>query len=239
MLKIRGFYRDSLYMRILLVTEDSNIAHTVSKSLEQEHILETISDPTEAIYFAEDSSFSVIVLDQNISKIPADEICFQIRQRGIGIPILLLSNDSEVVTRVSSIDRGADVSLRRDFEPIELSAQLKALLRRYSPETHLDQEYKVGDLVIDLWKRSVFLKNKLIPMKRREFSLLELFILNRNQVLTRDKILCALWKDSAKTDSNVVDVYVCNLRNTLKDLTGLDPIRTVYGLGYIFEDLNS
>ncbi len=220
------------------MTEDSNIATKVSKSLGGDYILEITSDPSEALFFAEDSATSIILLDQELSKIPTDEICFQIRQRGINTPILLLSRMRDIANRVSSIDRGADASLVRDFDLSELPSQIKALVRRYSPETPLDQEYKVGDLVIDLWKRGVYKHGKLVPIKKREFDLLELFVLHKNQVLTRDKILNSLWKDSSKTDSNVVDVSVCGLRTTLKKLTGLDLIRTIYGLGYIFEDIN-
>ena len=93
-------------MRILLVTEDSNIAAKVSKSLGDNYILEITSDPSEAIFFAEDSAVSVIILDQEFAKIPVDELCFQIRQRGVNTPILLLSNLTDTINRVSSIDRG-------------------------------------------------------------------------------------------------------------------------------------
>ena len=225
-------------MRLLLVTEDSNIARKISKSLEKEHILDVVKEPTNAVYFVEDLAYSTIILDNAISSISAPELCYQIRQRGVRLPILILGEEKDTLGRVSSINQGADVCLSRNFDSVELLAQLKALLRRFSPDAPLDNVYKMGNLSVDFWSRCLFVNNKKYRLRKREFDLLEFFILNKNQVLSRDKILTTLWKDSADTSSNVVDVNVCNLRNKLKALTKKSFIKTIYGSGYIFEDFD-
>jgi DNA-binding response OmpR family regulator len=223
-------------MRILLVTEDSNIAQKISKNLDKEHILDVVKEASNAVYFAEEPAYSVIILDHAVSSVSINDLCYQIRQRGVRLPILVLSDSENIDSRVSSINQGADVCLPREFDPAELIAQIKALLRRSSLEAPLDNVYKIGDLTIDFWNRSIRAKGKRLRMRKREYDLLEFFILNKNQILSRDKILASLWRDSGETDSNVVDVSVCGLRNTINSLTSLELIKTIYGVGYIFEE---
>jgi DNA-binding response OmpR family regulator len=223
-------------MRILFVTEDSIIAQKLAKSLDKEHILDVVTEAFNAVYFAEEPSYSAIILDCAISSITVTDLCYQIRHRGVRLPILILSDAKDVNSRVSSINQGADVCLARNFDSTELIAQLKALQRRFSLGAPLDNIYKIDDLTVDFWSRCICVDGKKLNIRKREFDLLEFFILNKNQLLSRDKILTALWRDSGETDSNVVDVSVCGLRTTLKTLIKHELIRTIYGAGYIFEE---
>lgn len=229
-------------MRIGLVTEDRKIIEKVEMSIKGEYVLDTSIDGESLLIPGDELPPSIIILDHNIVHTSAEGLSYQIRNNRVIAPIIMLIDEADsaksIKAKVSSISKGADLCLGRSFDPLELNAQIKALIRRlfpkYSPRNS-GNEYVLGTLVVDLWNRRVFRNKKTVPITKKELSLIEFFILNKGKILTKEVILGSVWGSVSEVYSNVVEVTVCKLRKTLKEYGDISPIHTSHGLGYVFD----
>jgi len=228
-------------MHIGLVTESRRIIEKVEMSVKGEYVLD-ISIDGENLLAWRDESPSIIILDHNINHTSAEGLCCEIRNHNIEAPVVMLVDETDTAkairSKVSSISKGADLCLGRNFDPQELNAQIKALIRRLVPKyssRNSGNEYVLGTLVIDLWNRRIFRNKKTVPITKKELSLIEFFILNKGKILTKEITLGSVWGNVPEVYSNVVEVTVCKLRKTLKEYGGIFPIHTSHGIGYVFD----
>jgi DNA-binding response OmpR family regulator len=201
-------------MRILVVEDDAPLATFVRKGLEAEHYaVDVAGDGELAREMAADSDYDLMILDLNLPRLDGIGVLRAVRPKKPSLPVLVLTARSRIEDRVQSLDTGADDCLIKPFSFTELSARVRALLRR-GPRT-IETVLRVSDLELDRVARRVERAGKLIELTSKEFALLEYLMRNAGRRVTRAMIVEHVWNLSFDTSTNIVDVYVAatNLTN--------------------------
>ena len=220
-------------MRILIAEDDAPLASFIAKAFKSEdHATEIAPSGDDALQRMQKSAFDLLILDLNLPVVSGSEVLSKVRSGNSEIPILILTATDEVGERGACLDAGADGYLTKPFSFSELSARIRAVLRRKSAagQTHL----KVADLELDYMQRTVHRSGRIVDLTPKEFGLLEYFMRNPGRRITRNMIIEHVWKLSPDTMTNVVDVYVNYLRKKIDEGAKVRLIRTVRGVGYEF-----
>jgi two-component system, OmpR family, copper resistance phosphate regulon response regulator CusR len=219
-------------MRLLLVEDDSRIAHFVARGLqEQAYAVDVVANGDDALYQVEINDYDVIVLDVMIPGKDGFATCRGIRSLGKRMPILMLTARDAVDDRIRGLDSGADDYLTKPFEFGELLARLRALLRR--PRDLRPSQIRVGDLELDTASQTAKRGNRSISLTAKEYALLEFLARNANRVIGRSEIAEHVWDESFDPFSNLIEVYVNRLRRKLGEEDGKPLLQTRRGSGYI------
>jgi len=223
-------------MQVLVVDDEAPVRESLRRALTLEgYAVELAADGAEALHrLRDEGAADAVVLDVLMPGIDGLEVCRRIRSAGNGIPVLMLTARDEVADRVAGLDAGADDYLVKPFALEELLARLRALLRRSSEEAK--DVLRFADLELDPATREVNRGGDSIELTRTEFSLLELFLRNPKQVLTRSVIFERVWGYDFGYSSNSLDVYMGYLRR--KTEAGDKPrlLQTVRGVGYALRE---
>jgi len=218
-------------MRILVVEDDAPLASFVSKGLEAEHYaVDVASDGEQALDTALAIEYDLLILDLNLPKLDGLSVLHSARVKKPSLPVLVLTGRSRVEDRVQSLDTGADDCLIKPFSFTELSARVRALLRR-GPRT-VETVLRVGDLELDRMERKAERAGKRIDLTSKEFALLEYLMRNAGRRVTRAMIVEHVWNLSFDTTTNIVDVYINYLRKKVDGDRSPHLIHTVRGVGY-------
>ena len=218
-------------MRILLVEDEQKVASFIRSALEeQSYAVDVSHDGEEGYYLAESTDYDLIVLDIMIPKLDGFQVLRRIRTRKPALPVLVLTARGSVEDRVRGLDLGADDYLVKPFALAELTARVRALLRRGVREAV--NELRIDDLVLDASRRRVSRAGKPIDLSNKEYSLLEYLIRNANHVVTRTMIAEHVWDASFDSFTNVIDVYINHLRNKIDRNFPRKLIHSVRGVGY-------
>jgi two-component system, OmpR family, response regulator MprA len=177
-----------------------------------------------------------VILDVGLPGLDGLETCRLLRAKGDEVPVLMLTARASLSDRVAGLDAGADDYLVKPFELEELFARLRAMLRRQVTAEASAASLAFGDLQLDSKTRDVTRAGRELTLTRTEFSLLELFLKNPRQVLTRDVIFERVWGYDFGTNSNSLEVYIGYLRRKLEDVDGTRLIHTVRGIGYVLRE---
>jgi two-component system, OmpR family, copper resistance phosphate regulon response regulator CusR len=222
-------------MRILIAEDDAPLATVIAQAFKSEgHVAEVACDGHDALQRMQKEEFDFLVLDLNLPVISGSEVLKKVRSENPDVPILILTATDEVAERVTCLDAGADDYLTKPFSFSELSARIRAVLRR---KNQPGQAYlKVADLELDYMQRTVHRGGRVIELTPKEFALLEYFMRNPGKHITRNMIIEHVWKLSPDTMTNVVDVYVNYLRKKIDEGAKVKLICTVRGVGYEFGD---
>jgi DNA-binding response OmpR family regulator len=219
-------------MRILVVEDDKPVASFVKKGLESEqYAVDLAWNGEDAQTLVGEANFDLVILDLVLPKIDGLEVLKHIRSRKPSPPVLILSGRARVEDRVKGLDLGADDYLTKPFSFSELSARVRALLRR-SPNP-LDIVLRVEDLELDRTERLVRRGGRRIDLTPREFALLEHLMRNAGRCVTRAMIIEHVWNFSFDTMTNVVDVYINYLRKKVDQDFECKLIHTVRSVGYM------
>ena len=224
-------------MKILVVDDERAVRESLRRALELEgYEIELAADGNEALYRLESSNAEpdAMILDLLMPGVDGLEVCRRIRDGGSQLPVLMLTARTEVEDRVAGLDAGADDYVVKPFALEELLARLRALLRRTTDEA--GEVLRFADLELSPGTREVRRGERSIDLTRTEFSLLELFMRNPKQVLTRSIIFERVWGYDFGFASNSLDVYIGYLRR--KTEAGGKPrlIQTVRGVGYALRE---
>lgn len=221
-------------MKILLIEDNIYLAKSVSHRLEKEFIVETAYTGKEGKERALALNYAVILLDLTLPDMNGLDICKALRQAGVATPILITSADHTIDSRVTLLEHGADDFLVKPFRADELIARIHAILRRNSQRA----EYKItiGDLVIDTDSRRLYKGTDHIPLRRKEFDVLEYLANNKGRAISRITVLNHVWSDSKDSWQNTVDVHIMHLRDKVDRPYNTSYIKTVYGVGYMVDD---
>jgi len=218
-------------MRVLVVEDQPKMSRLLQRGLQDDGIAADVTDNGEdALWMAGSTEFDAVVLDVMLPGIDGFETCRRLRADGVWVPILMLTARDAVEDRVSGLDSGADDYLVKPFSFAELSARLRALIRRGSVVR--PALLKVDDLELDPAARKVHRGGTEIPLSVKEFALLETFMRRPGDVLSRLQLLEHAWDYEYENRSNVVDVYVRYLREKIDRPFGCDSIETIRGAGY-------
>jgi two-component system response regulator MprA len=228
-------------MEILVVDDERAVRESLRRALALEgYSVELASDGEEALRrLALRPPPDAVVLDILMPGVDGLEVCRRVRGQGIGVPILMLTARAEVDSRVAGLDAGADDYLPKPFALAELLARLRALLRRAGNGGIADDEsaaLRFSDLELDPGTREVRRAGEAIELTRTEFSLLELFLRNPRQVLTRSIIFERVWGYDFGPTSNSLDVYIGYLRRKTEAGGKSRLIHTVRGVGYALRE---
>lgn len=220
-------------MRILVVDDDPGISDSLERALRREgYVVATAADGELALAAVAAEPPDAMILDVAMPKLDGLSVCKRLRADGNGVPILVLTARHSLGDRVAGLDAGADDYLVKPFALEELLARLRSIMRRAAPAQ--DTEVLVlADLTLDLRTRVASRGGAAIELTRTEFQLLELFLRNAGQVLTRELIFDRVWGYDFGVNSNSLDVYIGYLRRKT-EISGLPRlIHTVRGVGYI------
>ncbi len=218
-------------MRVLIAEDDVALAKFVSQGLEAEHYtVDVCSDGEQAHTAASEIDYDLIILDLNLPKLDGVAVLRQLRSKKPTLPVLVLTQRTRVEDRVQCLDTGADDYLPKPFSFSELSAQIRALLRR----SHLPSEsvLAIDDLKLDRIEHRAERSGRRIDLTTKEFALLEYLMRNSGRSVTRAMIIEHVWNLTFDTTTNVVDVYINYLRRKVDDGHPTKLIHTVRGVGY-------
>jgi DNA-binding response OmpR family regulator len=216
---------------ILVVEDEVSIAYFVSLYLKNAgYEVRTAENGTDALAAVQSREPALIILDLMLPDLDGIEVCQRIRQRS-DVPILMLTARDEDVDKIIGLEVGADDYMTKPFNPRELVARVKSILRRVTPERREAQGERIvhGDLIIDAGRREVTVKGVEVQLAPKEFELLWELLDHRGLVLTRDQLLERVWGYTFAGDTRTVDVHVRQVRRKLGEAA---PIVTVWGVGY-------
>lgn len=216
---------------VLVADDEANIRDLVRLYLEKEgYRVVTVANGAQALEHARREPPDLLILDLMMPELDGWEVCRRVRAEG-DLPILMLTARDEDIDKIVGLEMGADDYLTKPFNPRELVARVRAILRRTATETNSnDRPRQVGGLVIDPGAREVTVGGERLVLRAKEFDLLLALVDHANQVLSRDQLLDLVWGYEYHGQTRTVDVHVAHLRDRLAD-SGVE-IETVWGRGY-------
>jgi two-component system OmpR family response regulator len=221
--------------RILLVEDDRNIAGALAQALRNIYEIDIAPGGKQALYKSDTGDYKLVILDLNLPDMPGSIICQQLRERGFTSPILILSGESHVLTKINLLDMGANDYLTKPFSLGELKARLRAQLRTPAMPLPAARELSAGGITLDRLTYCVKRGGTEIRLRRKEFNLLECLMEHAGSVVTRQALMRHVWPGSDEFWTNTVDVHVKHLRDKIDRPFGQNLIRTVHGVGYKIE----
>ena len=226
-------------MKILVVDDEKLIVKGIKFNLEQEgYQVETAFDGEEAVRLAHDESIDLILLDLMLPKIDGFTVCRTIRGFS-NVPIIMVTAKSEDIDKILGLEYGADDYITTPFNIREVTARIKAILRRVNPEPKGDRDKVLvsGALRLDYNARRLLINDTVIELTSKEFDLLELFLRNPGKVYTRENLLDIAWGFDYPGDVRTVDVHIRRLREKI-ETNPAEPryIRTKWGVGYFYQE---
>ncbi len=217
-------------MRLLLVEDDELLGDAVKTGLTQfDYVVDWLKDGESARSALKFESFELIILDLGLPKLSGLSLLQSIRQDGNTTPVIILTARESVEDRIKGLDSGADDYLIKPFDLNELSARIRALIRRSQGRADSVLQYK--NITLDPAAHSVLVDDVLVNVPRREFALLQKLLENSGQVLSREQLMQSMYGWEEDVDSNTLEVHIHNLRKKLNS----NFIRTIRGVGYMAE----
>jgi len=220
--------------RILIIEDDPAILKVLQRGLAYEgYAVDIATDGRTGLNLAHDHHPDLVILDWMLPGMDGLEVCRRLRLQG-GLPILMLTAKDTIQDRVQGLDAGADDYIVKPFNLDELTARMRALLRR--TQTERNQVYQFADLTMDTSSRQVTRGKRLVNLTAKEYELLELFLRHPRQVLTREVIFDRVWGYDFGGESNVLEVYIRYLRQKLEAEDEQRLIHTIRSVGYVLRE---
>jgi DNA-binding response OmpR family regulator len=224
-------------VRILVVEDDKKVARFIERGFEQEgQAVDVVHDGEAAVAHALSFDYDVVVLDIMLPRLSGLDVVAAVRAKKPRLPVIMLTARGEVEDRIAGLDKGADDYMIKPFAFTELSARVRALMRRGAvPDTRL----RLCDLEMDTAARTVVRGGRRIDLKLKEYSLLEFLLRNARRPVTRTMIMEHVWDIHFDSVSNVLDVHINSLRNKIDRGFSMPLIHTIRGVGYVLTDQES
>jgi two-component system phosphate regulon response regulator PhoB len=219
---------------VLVVEDEDALATLLHYNLDKEgYVVGVAGDGEEALTMASERAPDLVILDWMLPKVSGIEVCRRLRGRSEtrNVPIIMLTARGEESDRIRGLDTGADDYVVKPFSMIELTARVRAVLRRIRPGL-ADDRITVGDIVIDRVAHRVKRQGKEVHLGPTEFRLLDYLMQHPGRVFSREQLLDAVWGSDVYVEARTVDVHIGRLRKALNGDVDDDPIRTVRSAGY-------
>lgn len=222
-------------MKILIVEDEPRLANIIRRGLIEDGFqVDVAYDGKEGLRKGESNEYDLNILDVMLPKTDGLTVCRELRNKNIKTPILIFTSRSSFDDKVEGFNSGADDYMTKPFSFLELKSRVHALIRRdkqeYSPIL------KISDLKLNTVRHSVLRGENSIKLTPKEFSILELLIRYKDEVVTRNMIFENVWNYNFEGMSNIVDVYVASLRNKIDKVSKMKLIHTIHGLGFKISD---
>jgi DNA-binding response OmpR family regulator len=223
--------------KVLLVEDNKSVSNTLTLALQAEYDIDVAITGKSALYKCDYRDYELIILDLNLPDFSGTNVCAMLRQRGLRAPILILSGVSEVSSKVSLLDLGANDYLTKPFALGELKARLRALMRRAPTSPRARTRLQAYGVVLDRRTYRVTRDGVNIDLRRKEFELLACLMEHPGEVVTRTSLINQAWLSNDSIWTNTVDVHINHLRDRLDKPFDAQLIHTVHGQGYKLEEV--
>lgn len=223
--------------RALVVDDEKLIVKGIRFSLEQDGMdVDCAYDGEEALEYARNNTYDIVLLDIMLPKLTGYEVCQQIREFS-SVPIIMLTAKGEDMDKILGLEYGADDYITKPFNILEVKARIKAIMRRVDSHKSKDEQkiLESGDMRLECDGRRVYIKGREIGLTAKEFEVLELLVLNTNKVYSRESLLKLVWGVDYPGDVRTVDVHIRRLREKIEENPS-EPryVHTKWGVGYYF-----
>ncbi len=226
-------------MRILVIEDEPKIANAIKRGLDMHgYAVDTVFDSDSGYSYASDPDYDLIILDRMLpGSMDGVELCQKLRNKDIHTPVLMLTARGTIGDKVQGLNSGADDYLVKPFSFDELTARVRALLRR--PQVSTGTVLKVGDLELDPVSYDVSRSGTPIKLSHKEFQVLEYMLRHTGQIITKDNLIAHIWNEDADVLPNTVEVYIGYLRTKIdRAFPDKNPLfHTVRGFGYKLQDI--
>lgn len=219
-------------MKLLLIDDSSEICTALSRALYTDYDVDIAPTGQIGLNKALTNDYSLIILDLNLPDMNGLEVCQTLRYQNVSIPILILSAETKVLSKINLLDAGADDYLTKPFSLGELKVRLRTLLRHSVTSTVHHNHLVVGSLELDSAEHSVYRDGTNIKLRRKEFALLECLMQNPGDVVSRPQLSNHAWNESEEPWKNTIDVHIKYLRDKIDKPFTKKLILTVHGFGY-------
>lgn len=222
-------------MRILVVEDEIDLQEAIAEGLRLDgYAVDTCGDGNEAYELIYVENYDLVILDLNLPGMDGLDVLNKIRKENGELKVLILSARDRVSDKVKGLDLGANDYLTKPFDFEELEARIRNLLRRKFVQEQNEIVY--CGITLHLSERKVVINNKQLALTKKEFALLEYFMLNQNRVISQEELIEHIWNSEADSFSGAVRVHIAGLRKKLKTELGFDPIITKIGEGYLLQE---
>ncbi len=222
-------------MRILLVEDDRTAARGIAFQLQQHRMVVDIADcGAEAMELARLYDYDAVIVDVMLPDIEGYEVVSRLRAARVEAPVMVLSAINKTAAKVKALGAGADDYLAKPFDPDELAARMQAMIRR--SKGYSQPRIQMGAVSLDLAAKEVAVQGRPVHLTGKEYAILELLMLRRGSVLSKENFLDHLYGGMDEPDAKIIDVFVCKLRKKLQQAGAANIIGTVWGRGYIVRE---
>jgi len=221
-------------MKILIIEDEKRISKFLEiEFLREGYSVEVAFDGKSALEKVNNNFFNIILLDLMIPNIPGEDLCKKIRETS-DVPIIVLTAKNSLISKIQLLDIGADDYVTKPFEIEELFARIRVILRNKS-HFLTDGFETYGEIGLKRDSNEITVRGKTVSLSKKEYNLIEYFFLNKEMVLSREKIVESVWGYDFEGNLNIVDACIKNMRKKLKLEKPL--ISSIRGIGYIFKDI--
>jgi two-component system cell cycle response regulator CtrA len=222
-------------MRVLLIEDDRSAARSAQLMLTAEKFnVETTESGEDGLDLAQTYDYDIILLDLNLGDMSGLDVLRGLRRNGCKTPVMVVSGSADVAVKVRAFSGGADDYIVKPFHKDELTARLRAVIRRSSG--HADSVITIGDIALNLDARTVHVNGTRVHLTGKEYQTLELLALRRGKTLHKDVFLTSLYGGMDEPGGKIIDVFICKLRQKLAVVSDKQHIETVWGGGYVMRD---
>jgi len=223
-------------MRILIVEDEQHLAEALSQILKKNHYsVDMVHDGEAGLDYALSGIYDLLLLDIMLPGMDGIEILKSVRSEGMAVPIILLTAKGETPDKIAGLDHGADDYVAKPFSADELLARIRAAMRRKG-EVMPEDALKFGDLELNATNPKLKVRGKELKLIPKESELLELLIVRKQAVTSKEQMIEKLWGFDSEAEHNNVEVYISFLRKKLNFLGSTTRITTIRGIGYVLEE---
>lgn len=223
-------------MKILIVEDDKILAKTIEQCISPQYDTDIAYDGEEGLMYAKQGIYDLILLDLMLPIMNGYEVLRTLRNKKNYTPVLILTAKDGLDDKLRGFDDGADDYITKPFERKELLARIEAILRRSKGAYTEKNTIIFKDLVLDLNNREVKVNGEELALQGKQFDVLEYLLNSKNTIITKDQIFDKIWGFDSETSTNVIEVYASGLRKELKKIGYDKYLKTIRGVGYIWND---
>lgn len=222
-------------MRILIVEDELELQSTIAEGLRLDgYAVDTCDNGSEACELCYVEPYDVIILDLNLPEMSGFEVLHEIRKFNEEVKILILSARNSVDDKVKGLDNGANDYLTKPFDFVELEARIRSLLRRsFIQKSNI---LTFDQVKMDISKQIVWVHEAEVPLTKKEFSILQYFMINPNKIISQEELIDHIWDGSVNSFSGAIRVHIASLRKKIKNVLTYDLIETKVGAGYYLKE---
>lgn len=223
-------------MRILIVEDERDLAMILSERLKIEgYYADAVYDGESGLDKALSGIYDLIILDVMLPKMNGIQVLEEIRKSNLDTPVLMLTAKSEIEDKICGLDNGADDYITKPFNTKELFARIRALLRRREKKL-VDDNIKFADITLDKSTHEIHRDENKVKLTKKEYSILEMLIMNRGKVVSKENIMIKIWGYDSEVEYNSIEVYISFLRKKISAVGSAVQIKTIRGLGYALKE---